>query len=780
MSGIIRRAVWVSAILLVACTAVAAAQPTATPVIDLLRALTATGVEVMYSSELVPPQLDAPASSAALDPMSRVVQALNFHHLELRNVGPGRYIVARASPPPAAPAPAPSAVLPSNASVLKEVAVFASRYAFRGELVGEPIDFDENKIDAVPGGTSDAVRALRTAPGLATNLSARPYVRGALLDDVLVEYDGIPLTDPFHFKNFQRLLSVFDPATVDRVEVYTGGFPVKYGTRSAGVLDLTPRSVASGYEFGVGASLLSYNLESVGHADGWPIDWLITARRSTDNNVLQPVEGELGEPAFSDTVGRVRWQVATNSALTVGWLYQADELHLNSHTQDEHATGRSRDVDGWLGWNWSPTAALHSQSSLSIENSHRDRNGDLNQPGLAVGRLDEERHSSNTALRTAWTYAPSAALSYNTGVEFVREHSELQFSRNELLGDVAATAFGRSADATITSEQAPHYLALGLFSSVHRHWQALEAEAGLRLDAQDYRGHGTRTQLSPRINARYDVTDLWHVYGSWGQFTQAQCVNEYRSEENQTAPDPANRATHEILGIAHEGAANLQWRIEAYRNHWSSISPYFDNALGAVSLLPELEPDRLRITPTDAEAQGVELSARRAFGSHLNAWGVYALSSVTDDIQGRDLARSWDQRHALNLGVAWTQARTTASALVEWHSGWPATPLTVVPATVSAPSSLIVGARNSANWGGYFSANLRLSHTVPLRFGELSLWLDATNVTNRMNYCCIDLNSTSRQNMVLLTSNETWLPRVVNVGFVWRIRQPKVRVTDNP
>jgi len=772
--GINKRSAWVSPSLLLACIAIAADQPP-TPVVDLLRTLMATGVNVVYSSELVPPDLEAPISLAGSDPMSRVVEALNAHHLELRSVGPGRFIVARAALPPPVPSvvTAPAADRTQRMSVLKEVSVFASRYAFTGESAGEPIDFDGSKIEEVPGAQSDAVRALRTAPGLATNLSARPYIRGALLDDVLVEFDGVALSDPFHFKSFQNLLSVFDPVSVDRVEVYTGGFPVKFGTRSAGVLDLTPRSVESGYEFAAGASFLSYTLESMGQAERWPIDWLVTARHSTDNSVLQPIEGESGEPTFADSIGRVRWQMDAASALTLGWLFQDDQLHLSSNSREEHATGRSRDLDAWLGWNWTPTATVQSHSTLSIATSERDRNGNLNLPGIAIGELDEERHFANAALRTAWTYTPSATLRSDVGAEFVRENAELNFSRNEFIGDLAADGFGRNRDATLTSDQAAHSSTFGVFGSVHRYWHALEAEAGLRLDGQDYRGFGTRYQVSPRINVRYDVTALWHVYGSWGEFTQAQRVDEYRSEENQTTPDPASRAIHMIAGVTHEGAGTIGWRLEAYHNHWSTISPYFDNVLGAVSLLPELEPDRVRIAPTDADARGVELSARRSFGGHLNAWGVYTLSKVTDDINGQDVARSWDQKHAVNVGFAWTQARTSAYLLLGWHSGWPETPLTVVPATASAPSSLMIGARNSANWGGYFSADIRLSQTLPLRYGELSLWLDATNITNRRNDCCIDLSSNSRENTIVVTTSKIWSPRVVNVGFVWRVRRPQ-------
>jgi len=58
-----------------------------------------------------------------------------------------------------------------------------------------------------------------------------------------------------------------DPVTspaVERIEVYSGGFPVRYGTRSGGVIDITPRTVSSGYENSLGASLIAYNASSVG------------------------------------------------------------------------------------------------------------------------------------------------------------------------------------------------------------------------------------------------------------------------------------------------------------------------------------------------------------------------------------------------------------------------------------------------------------------------------------------------------------------------------------
>jgi hypothetical protein len=85
---------------------------------------------------------------------------------------------------------------------------------------------------------------------------------------------------------------------------------------------------------------------------------------------------------------------------------------------------------------------------------------------------------------------------------------------------------------------------------------------------------------------------------------------------------------------------------------------------------------------------------------------------------------------------------------------------------------LDVGARNSARWGDYFSVDLRLSASVPLRRGVLSLWFDATNVTNRPNECCFEFNSAGPAAGPSVAAYKMWSPRVLNAGFTWLVRRP--------
>jgi outer membrane receptor protein involved in Fe transport len=762
------RARWSSAILLVAWGAAVAARSQAT-VIDLLRALGATGVDVLYSSDLVPPDLDVPAVLHGSGPLSQVIEALAAHHLLLRNVGPRRYIVTREPAPRAAPASVPRQSSPQEAA-LDEVSVFASRYAFEGTAVGEPASFTESDLRRMPGSEEDALRAIRASPGLATNLSSRPYIRGAFLDDVLVQFDGIPVVDPFHFKSFQSLISAFDPAAVGRIDVYTGGFPAKYGTRSAGVFDLAPRSVESGYEQRVGASLLSYDFSSVGRAERWPIEWLATFRHSSNDIALKPVNGDVGEPAYIDAVGRIRWQAGAASAWTLGWLLLDDRIMLWPEPRQEQADAHDRDLYAWIASDWNPSGAVHSRTSISVTNIERSRGGRLTLAGVADGRLAERRDSSVVDLRTAWSYAQSAQTTWNFGAAAGLESAELAFDRQERFTDAIAASFARPTDQALTSQQSLRATTLGSFASIRRQWRRLEAEIGARLDRQDYRSFGAHAQLSPRLNLRFDPTPDWHLYGSWGHFTQAQRVGEWRSEESQTAPDPATRAEHLIAGVMHESANATHWRLEAYRNHWTSVSPYFDNSLDGLMLLPELGPDRLRLAPKSAETAGIELSARHAFGPGFEASAAYALSRTTDDLNGRDVPRSWDQPHAVSVDMGWRHATFSASVLVAWHTGWPRTPLSVAP---GPPAYFDVGARNSARWGDYLTADLRISQIVPIAYGELTLWADATDVTDRSNDCCTGFGPGQPGNMPAAYT-KTWLSRIINAGFTWRFGPPRV------
>jgi len=737
-------------------------------VVDLLESLRGHGANIIYSSDLLDPNARIPGSATATDPWERVRQSLAALGLELKPLGPDRYAVVRSSGVIPSAQPAPADVRPATPEQLQEVSVYASRYTFGRDSIAEAKLLGQSQIQSTPGARDDALRSVRVVPGLATNASTRPYIRGSVADDVLVLFDGVPLADPFHLKNFQSLISAFDREAIERIEIYSGGFPVKYGTRSGGVMDIAPRALESGYENTFGVSLLAYDVASVGQSERWPVDWLVTVRHGVSDYVLKPVNGHVGEPQFSDTLGRLRWRFDNDAALTLGWLLLDDEIALASGSLDERADASYRDEYGWLAFEASPGERWHSRTVISGTWADRSRTGSLQAPGFADEVLDEAREFSTVEFQSQLSFVPRAGQSWDASLEASRSQADLTYTRNGAFSPAAAALFDRPIDNTRVGAGNPRVSTLGGSLSHSRKWSSFEAELGVRWDEQSYRGERSQSQLSPRLNLRYDMRPDLRAYASWGRFSQAQRVYEWRTEDGQMRPDNAAVATHTIVGVAYELPQSLHVTLEAYRKHWSAVAPYYDNLFTTLSLVPDLQPDRQLIAPRFSEARGVELSARRAISDSLTFWAAYTYSRATDDLGvSRDVPRSWDQPHAVSAGANWNSGNWKSALLVGWHTGWPHAPFTNEGGTASFGNDP-TDVRNSTRWGSYFTLDLSGAWTRHFRSSDLEIWADLTNATDRSNACCLHLIAPSDQQAQPAAENNAWLPRTLNVGFTWR------------
>jgi hypothetical protein len=108
-----------------------------------------------------------------------------------------------------------------------EIVVVGERAPIRHELA-------RTEISRMPGAFGDAFRAIEALPGVVPIISGLPYfyVRGAPPGNVGYFFDGIPVPFLYHFALGP---SVFHPAFVDRVDLYPGAYPVRYG-RFAGAI----------------------------------------------------------------------------------------------------------------------------------------------------------------------------------------------------------------------------------------------------------------------------------------------------------------------------------------------------------------------------------------------------------------------------------------------------------------------------------------------------------------------------------------------------------------
>lgn len=144
-----------------------------------------------------------------------------------------RFVPPREISDPDAPAGAPSAPETEPAEPARpaeptyEIVVVGERAPIRHEL-------SRVEISRMPGAFDDPYRAIEVLPGVVPIVSGLPYfyVRGAPPGNVGYFFDGIPVPFLYHFAAGP---GVFHPAFVDRVDLYPGAYPVRYG-RFAGAV----------------------------------------------------------------------------------------------------------------------------------------------------------------------------------------------------------------------------------------------------------------------------------------------------------------------------------------------------------------------------------------------------------------------------------------------------------------------------------------------------------------------------------------------------------------
>jgi hypothetical protein len=462
----------------------------------------------------------------------------------------------------------------------------------------------------------------------------------------------------------------------------------------------------------------------------------------------------------------VQW-TDSDGAWTFGWLLLDDRLELGASDEDEEADARYRDEYVWLARDQVVNPELQTRATAIVTSSNRHRVGSLNEPGVAVGAVDADTEYDRLELNNYWTWQPRRDTTYTFGGEMAVTQAEYQYMRTATYDPAIAAAFDRGTTNDLDFAADPKAFSYALYASGRREYKSFEAELGLRLDGQHYNLGGDHTQVSPRLNLRYDRSSQLRFYASIGRFTQAQHVEEWRVEEAQLTADPAQVSIHSILGLTYEPTLDTRWGMELYSKRWTTVAPYFDNRLDPLALSPDLAPDRIRLDPRKSEASGFELNVRHEFSERLAGTASFSWSRVADAMPEGDVLRSWDQPFALSAGVAWRGPRLNVSALGGWHRGWPRNPFDLVPPAGGAPAEVLLGDRNSDRWRDFYTLDVRASYSWPLAYADFTTVFEATNATNRENPCCALLRADAGG---FYTKTSHWLPAIVNIGFTYRWR----------
>lgn len=178
------------------------------------------------------------------------------------------------------------------------------------DIASEPgqIVFSPAKLDIVPNVEKGSFgRTLQMLPGLdaALDQSAILGFHGGMENENLFLLDGIPLRKP---ATFYRLLAPLHPGLFEKVIVWKGAYPAKYGDQTGGIVELTGNTVPERrFNAGIGADLFSSNA-FIAYPFGGNWSLFLAGRRSHDRILDGRYYGPIGDfllvrdPLFPDGV----------------------------------------------------------------------------------------------------------------------------------------------------------------------------------------------------------------------------------------------------------------------------------------------------------------------------------------------------------------------------------------------------------------------------------------------------------------------------------------------
>jgi hypothetical protein len=617
------------------------------------------------------------------------------------------------------------------------------------------------------------MRVVQRLPGAAASgASAKTHFRGGESSEIGIMLNGQRLFDPFHIRDYQSVFSAIDSRAIEGVEVYTGGFPVQFGNRMSGMVLMESLEAPRPRHTEIGVSVFNTSLLSAGNESGR--SWVFSARRGNLDLIIDP---EFGSPSYYDVFADYTWDVSSNTTISVNGLIADDrvEVILESDPEElERVVSNTRNAQFWLNLQNQWSDALSSRTTLSAVSFDNIRRGSLGDEEKIVASVADDRTVKQYGFRQDFSYKRSDQHYVQWGLDVRYADADYVYSNTVEYFGLPAMYIDQDETSSRALTASPSGAAYALYFSDRRKVSEKSiVEWGLRWDDQTYTDVSSDAQLSPRLSFMRTLGENTEMRVSWGRYHQSQEINELQIEDGISRFWPAQRADHLIAGIRHTFENKYSLRIELFHKDVQQVRPRFENLFDPLGLIPEVQPDRVRLDPSSAKSQGLEFSIDRSTGP-LTWWATYVLSEVTDRIDDRDVLRSWDQRHALQGGLSWGNEKWDVSIAGSAHTGWPLTELSLVEDGVDEEGEVeyvaIPGPRNAGRHSVFASLDFRVSRTWQLRNSSLLAFLEVSNITNRRNTCCLDFDFEEDEDTgedVFERGVDYWMPLLPAIGFLW-------------
>src|SRR3954453_8617072 len=346
---------------------------------EALHILEARGLQLIYSNDVVRPEMIVGIEPKSVEPRLILDELLREHHLHATK-GPRGSIVIVRDAEKAAPRVAKST--PAQMPVtLESIVVTPSRFTI---FTSEPERHEflsRDEVRTVPHLGDDVYRAFDRLPGITgLDLSARFNIRGGQEDETQVLMDGAEIYDPFHVRDLYRAFSTIDAEAIGAVDVLTGGFPLQYGGRMSGVIDISSLQPGARRHTELGIGILNQRSLTSGTFHNGGSEYLLSFRRGYLHELLKLIDSSNAgiNPSYYDLLGKVETTLNDRTVVSADVFVSGDALKIREDGGQAH--GSYSDRYAWVNLRNALSPKLFAQTVACFGRIGAHRFGDYGSP----------------------------------------------------------------------------------------------------------------------------------------------------------------------------------------------------------------------------------------------------------------------------------------------------------------------------------------------------------------------------------------------------------------
>jgi TonB family protein len=589
------------------------------------------------------------------------------------------------------------AAAPTGAATEPEAPV---EVVVRGEKLAPAVrSFSREEARQIPGAFGDPFRAIEAMPGITPMASGLPffYVRGAPPGNLGYFLDGVRVPFLYHV-GFGP--SVVHPALIQRVDLYPGGYPARFGRFAGGIVSAEtndPRPELHGEGsvrlFDAGAMVETGFAGGRGSA-------LVGGRYSYTGALLSLIAPEV-ELAYHDYQARVSYDVTADDRVT---LFSFGSYDLLGRKRDDELTVLFGSEFYRLDLRYDhafPGGGLRSAVTLGFDQTRNE---------FLAG---EQRNALTRSIggRIELETALSGHARFRAGADVGFEEYSISAARYADPDSPETRDFNRFF-APRTDR------VLGLWTDVVLNaTQEIEIVPGLRADL--YRsGDATALGIDPRIAARFAISDAVRLVHAYGLVHQPPAfVLPVPALTPGTLDQGLQRSVQTSAGVEVDVADATTASLTLFYNAFFDMSDTLGTSQGG-SPTGALDERSL------GAAYGAELFVRRRLTERLGGFLSYTLSRSTRSIGSEKFPSAFDRTHVANAALAYDLGRG-------WRPGGRAVFYTGTPLQPDAGNILPEPRKSSPSRApSHFRLDLRLEKRWLLNDGAwISFVAEVLNAT---------------------------------------------------